>query len=177
MTKRPERVATPKRDQFTTVQLKPRSQENGQPPNGPDVIGQDAGGRVIVAEIKMRPSDGKREFYYYAGSTPHLEAGTLYQFRWSARALVAMVRDEYKRKPPRSAEFLLLLVPKEDRRTILGDLEEEYQTIVLPRHGAIKAQRWYWGQVLACVLPYVWRLARRVGSAVLGAIALHRLMR
>jgi hypothetical protein len=38
--------------------------------------------------------------------------------------------DHYR--PPQAAEFLLLLVPLKQRENILGDLEEEFGTLVAP---------------------------------------------
>jgi hypothetical protein len=55
--------------------------------------------------------------------------------------------------PPRAAKFMLLLVPKRHREHLIGDLEEEYITILLPEYGARKAQCWYWWQVAISVGP------------------------
>lgn len=46
--------------------------------------------------------------------------------------------------PPRTAKFLLLLIPKKNREGILGDLEEEYRTILLPEYGLRLARFYYW---------------------------------
>lgn len=75
--------------------------------------------------------------------------------------------------PPPRAQFLLLLVPKVRRECLLGDLNEEYETVVLPRFGAIKARRWYWWQVIACIAPFAWRLFKKAA----GAAAVWRLIR
>ncbi len=37
----------------------------------------------------------------------------------------------------------------EERDVILGDLDEEYQTDILPSQGRAAAARWYWGQVIS----------------------------
>src|SRR5437763_1135374 len=34
--------------------------------------------------------------------------------------------------PPRPARFALLLIPKRNREHLIGDLDEEYRTVVLP---------------------------------------------
>jgi hypothetical protein len=54
--------------------------------------------------------------------------------------------------PPEKASFaLLLFVPKADRANILGDLEEEYRTTVLPKFGQKKADGWFWWQVVRTI--------------------------
>ena len=50
------------------------------------------------------------------------------------------------------AEFLLYLVlSKEDREPIPGDLDEEFTTSILPKFGASRACLWYWLQVIRTV--------------------------
>jgi len=58
--------------------------------------------------------------------------------------------------PPKAAKFILLLVPKRHREHLIGDLEEEYTTIVLPEYGTTQARLWYWWQVAISVAPLVW---------------------
>jgi hypothetical protein len=74
---------------------------------------------------------------------------------FSALALKSHGRhtSEFVRRqgPPGSAKFLLLLMPKKDRGSLLGDLEEEYRTYVLPEYGPAKARWWYWWQVIASI--------------------------
>lgn len=69
-----------------------------------------------------------------------------------------------KLNPPALAEFLLLLVPKRDREHLVGDLEEEFRTILLPKHGPFKAHCYYWWHVTICIFPYVFRFLRRILS-------------
>ena len=64
--------------------------------------------------------------------------------------------------PPAGAQFLLLLLPKKYREGLLGDLEEEYRTVVLPRYGALWAKVYYWVQVLSSFLPILWRLLEQI---------------
>jgi hypothetical protein len=66
--------------------------------------------------------------------------------------------------PPSSAKFILLLVPKRHREHLVGDLEEEYSTVVLPEYGAKKARLWYWWQVLASIAPLLWPQIKRIVS-------------
>ena len=55
--------------------------------------------------------------------------------------------------PPKQAEMLLhFALPKCDRECMIGDLEEEYRTIILPKYGARVAARWYWWQAVRSVV-------------------------
>ena len=54
--------------------------------------------------------------------------------------------------PPKRAEMLLHFgLPKRDRECMIGDLEEEYRTVILPKYGAGVAARWYWWQAVRSV--------------------------
>ena len=56
--------------------------------------------------------------------------------------------------PPEAAEDLLyIFLPREDREALLGDLEEEYWTDILPKLGVKRAKRWYWGRALINIWP------------------------
>jgi hypothetical protein len=82
-------------------------------------------------------------------------------------------RREFRR-PPRAAEFLLCCcLPKEDRETLIGDLEEEYQTKIFPKFGARKARIWYWCQAVRSIAPLVRNLLIKssFGTAAVGAAA------
>lgn len=63
-------------------------------------------------------------------------------------------------KPPRHAKFLLLLVPRKHLGTLVGDLEEDYQTRVLPEFGPVAARFWYWWQVMLEIVFAVIQLIR-----------------
>ncbi len=55
--------------------------------------------------------------------------------------------------PPKVARLLLTLVLRgEEQEVILGDIDEEYATDILPRHGRRVAGRWYWRQALASIV-------------------------
>ncbi len=55
--------------------------------------------------------------------------------------------------PPKRAEMLLHFgLPKRDRECMIGDLEEEYRTVILPKYGPRVAMRWYWWQAVRSVL-------------------------
>jgi hypothetical protein len=70
-------------------------------------------------------------------------------------------------RPPSSAKFLLLLVPRRYRENLIGDLEEEYATIVAPQFGLEKARLWYWWQVLASLTPLLWAEIKRFAGLIL----------
>jgi hypothetical protein len=65
-------------------------------------------------------------------------------------------------RPPAGAQYLLLLLPKKYREGLLGDLEEEYRTVVFPRYGPLWAKVYYWVQVLSSFLPILWRLLEQI---------------
>jgi len=68
---------------------------------------------------------------------------------------------------PRFPKFLLLLIPKKNREYVIGDLEEEFHTILVPEYGYRIARWWYWAQVLAAFVPILWdQLKRASGLAV-----------
>jgi hypothetical protein len=63
--------------------------------------------------------------------------------------------------PPPDAEFLLYVVLPKDHESLIGDIEEQYRSAVVPRLGPSAARRWFWWQVLHSV-PIVlsWRIRR-----------------
>jgi len=63
---------------------------------------------------------------------------------------------------PDSARFLLLLIPRKDRDNLVGDLEEEFLTRVLPAYGPKLARRWYWAQTIATLFPIVCCQVKRI---------------
>jgi hypothetical protein len=48
----------------------------------------------------------------------------------------------------------------------MGDLEEEFRTVVLPEYGARFARRWYWWQVFCSILPIARASVVRVAGLV-----------
>lgn len=64
--------------------------------------------------------------------------------------------------PPRSAQFALLLIPKRNREHLVGDLEEEYRTIVLPQFGRFLARCWYFEQVTIAIGCYAWPTIKKI---------------
>jgi hypothetical protein len=56
---------------------------------------------------------------------------------------------------PLSASFVLaVFLSKADRETIPGDLDEEFETTILPKFGSRRARFWYWAQVIRTI---AWR--------------------
>lgn len=76
--------------------------------------------------------------------------------------------------PPQRAEYLLYFcLPAEQREAIPGDLLEIYTTVILPKFGVQRANRWYWFQVLRSIWPLLtarvvrvlkWALVTRVAG-------------
>ena len=59
--------------------------------------------------------------------------------------------------------FVLLVVPARSREHLVGDLLDEYRTVVAER-GPRYARRWWWRQVLGIVGPYIRkRIAHALG--------------
>lgn len=50
-------------------------------------------------------------------------------------------------------KIMYFVLPKHQRESILGDLEEEYNTIILPKFGLRTARLWYWKQAIGSVWP------------------------
>ncbi len=58
-----------------------------------------------------------------------------------------------KNTPPNRAEMLLHFgLPKRDREYMIGDLEEEFRGVILPKYGPRVAARWYWWQAVRSVV-------------------------
>jgi hypothetical protein len=62
---------------------------------------------------------------------------------------------------PIFGRIFFLLIPKRTREHLVGDLEEEYRTIVLPGYGRFRAQLWYLAQMIVAVGSYTWMAFKR----------------
>lgn len=63
-------------------------------------------------------------------------------------------------EPPKRAEqLLLLLLTKEDRENLIGDLAEEFVDIQA-KHGTTFARVWYWKQVTSSAWPLLTKVCR-----------------
>jgi hypothetical protein len=76
-------------------------------------------------------------------------------------------RDAITAEVPSSARLLLLLIPRKVRENLVGDLEEEFLTRVLPNYGLTLARKWYWQQVITSLCPILWEQFKRVAGLVL----------
>ena len=140
--------------------------------------------RAIVRRLKL-----KIAFFTLAGATLILLDGLLWKLQgrspwfalinciialalgpWIDSIITGLKKASTKhciQCPPPLAEFILLLIPMRDREHLIGDLEEEFRVIVLPKHGLFKANLYYWWQVIISLFPYILRFFKRaLGVAV-----------
>jgi len=76
-------------------------------------------------------------------------------------------------RPPHWAEaFLHLLLAREHRQTVSGDLLEEYRENIHPRRGQVAADRWYVGQVAGFVFSGNWLWAALFSGSFIARTAL-----
>ena len=82
------------------------------------------------------------------------DSRTLVSFR---DVLSEVRRDGYRSQTgsySKTAEKLLyFFLSKEQRESLPGDLEEEYNTVIVPKFGVSYARKWYWQQVLSSIWP------------------------
>lgn len=79
-----------------------------------------------------------------------------------AGVLIAISEIFASVSPSRASHFILLLIPKRSREHLIGDLEEEYRTKVLPEYGRFWARLWYWEQTILAIGFYMWPMIKRV---------------
>jgi predicted permease len=82
-------------------------------------------------------------------------------------------------RPPAFISFLLrIILPRSEHARVIGDLEEEYLDLEIPRRGRLGAWRWYWREGLSLLGAYSAAMlkkgARRDISVVLDARRLRR---
>lgn len=143
------------------------------------VHGKDGSVKVPLAEYTLDAESGRNEAIRMGSSPlPRTDTvGTVSKVHSSYVKLDAhleLPRGRHANElPPRSGEFILLLLPKAYRGSLVGDLEEEYRTILLPEHGRARATFWYWAQVASALASWLWDLAKKF----LGIEIFHRLIR
>ena len=72
--------------------------------------------------------------------------------RRSAVFLVLSAAGDEPAHPPSGACFLLdVFLAKADRKALLGDLEEEFATYILPKYGRARARFWFWAQTVRTI--------------------------
>ncbi len=87
---------------------------------------------------------------------------------WVLRGILQLFKTpDCSSEVPKTAQFLLLLIPKKGRDNLVGDLEEEFLTIVLPRFGPRNARLWYWEQVISTYRPIIWTHVKKIIGLVL----------
>jgi len=73
------------------------------------------------------------------------------------------LRGGLERRPPRAARALARFrLPAELAEAVTGDLEEEYRGRVLPSRGRVRADLWFWGQVVGLRAGALRRVSRRL---------------
>jgi hypothetical protein len=77
------------------------------------------------------------------------------------------------REIPLFARAALLLVEERSREYLVGDLEEEYWTLIVPIRSRFEARCWWWRQILGILTAYLWKQLNRT----LGRSAISKLRR
>jgi hypothetical protein len=80
-------------------------------------------------------------------------------------------QEQEQIRPPPAAMFLLsLILTRVDRQVLLGDLQEEYSTEIVPEFGPKRAYLWFWSQAVRAIATRnpicKWVLRFAVGSCV-----------
>lgn len=120
-----------------------------------------------LRERERRTKNEKaREWRIFIGNLKYyVKIGVVELFR---RGVAPLDSDKSKSavfeagRPPRIAQFALLMIPRRNREHLLGDLEEEYRAIVLPEYGQFWARVWYWVQAIQALGFYSWPFLKRV---------------
>jgi hypothetical protein len=66
----------------------------------------------------------------------------------------------FLQKPPKTAGLLLSFIPVKYRDNLLGDLEEDYWTRLVPKHGLRWARVCYWFQAIYALSAFLARAKR-----------------
>ena len=80
---------------------------------------------------------------------------------------VAGTGQELKAGPPKTAKLLMLLIPPENREHLIGDLDEEYTTVLVPEYGPRVAALFYWWHAVFSIAPFLLRGIKRLIGLVL----------
>jgi len=66
--------------------------------------------------------------------------------------------------------LLDLLLPRKHRESLVGDIEQDFRTNILPRYGRTAASVWFWKQVVIEIVPGLYlRIAAGFVKRLLGA--------
>lgn len=145
------------------------------------------GRNVVVFDTKVGGGQFPALLRYGVGKTGIFAEGKTEQALLCAlRARLVLLTDgaelgPLSLDPPDLADFFISLIPIKHRANLAGDLEEEYWTRLIPRHGLRKARFLYWIQAIYALLGFLVRpLAgvagiRWIRKAI--EILIHKLMR
>jgi hypothetical protein len=93
-------------------------------------------------------------------------AGEKIKEYFKKRTLDALVGDDQSMKGadrsiPMLGRVIFCLIERGNREHVVGDLEEEYWTIIIVQRGLIFARCWWWRQVFGIAGSYIWKYMRR----------------
>jgi len=121
---------------------------------------------VLRVLHRLSPHDQERIHEHFFNGVPSLTTEQIH-------TLKALFHAEYSRiqtkTPVRfSLQILrqvmnhaLAIISPKDHDPIMGDLEEEYQTVVRPSYGRKLGQCWYCWQLVRIIRAYLWQAFRR----------------
>jgi hypothetical protein len=79
------------------------------------------------------------------------------------------ILEEFLKRTPSTAKknatfehIAFLFVPKQNREHVIGDLEEEYCTFIVPARSPLSARCWWWYQLMGIMIAYLWKHTRRM---------------
>ena len=83
-------------------------------------------------------------------------------------------RDDVADPPQIGEKLLYLFLDKKSRESLPGDLQEEFETTIVPKFGVRYARFWYWWQVLRSIGPLLCKQIRKFLTFAWIAEKLHR---
>src|SRR3546814_2010143 len=99
--------------------------------------------------MDVAPSESKKEQETFSEPRKTESPWRFVHLRYHARPEPTV---EHVSAPPQRAELVLrFALPKDQREYLIGDLEEEFRSEMVPKFGYRIAARWYWVQVLKAV--------------------------
>lgn len=108
--------------------------------------------KLVVSEVKLVGCENDSEFPLSNKSTEKSAKagwGWIFVHARSRRKAPKLCGND---AVPQRAELILrFALPKEQREYLIGDLDEEFRSEMVPKFGYRVAARWYWVQVLKAV--------------------------
>lgn len=122
--------------------------------------------KELIHGSSMTVAELERVLQQNLDGIDHIEWHELARKRmWAEQADNSEIIYPANVSPPAMAEKLLVFfLDKKSREAMLGDLEEEYQTIIVPRLGDKVASLWYWYQVFRSIGPTILAAVLRLAS-------------